>query len=83
MADKLYALAMVFWQLVTREEPYDEMADNSLIRSAVKEGERDEIPEGCPSPFAEIIKRGWAQLAKDRPKIDIVVDALQEFRKTV
>ena len=50
----VYALGIVFWELATGSEPYEEQ-DNPTISTLVRLGERMEIPTDVPQAFAKVI----------------------------
>jgi len=76
-ASDIYALAMVLLEIAARKVPFEDVADTSIIRDAVRAGERPEIPAECPSGYAAIISRCWAQRREERPKIEEVVRDLE------
>ncbi|CAF3754058.1 unnamed protein product [Rotaria socialis] len=65
-ASDVYALGIVLWEVATRCEPYED-ADESTIRTFVKDGDRLDIPANVPEYFAELITQSWAQDPKERP----------------
>ncbi|MBS0357818.1 MAG: protein kinase [Proteobacteria bacterium] len=71
----IYALAMVFWEIAAREQPYAQVTEESIIKDAIKEGERAEIPEKTPKKFAELIRLCWTQKPEERP------EAIEVLRK--
>ena len=76
-----YAYGMVGLELATRDIPYKDVADYNIIKDAVKSGERAEIPDDCPATFTELIKSCWAQDARKRPTMEVVVDILERAIK--
>ena len=70
-ATDIYALAIVFWEIVTQQLPYASAeGDTDVIRGWVKDGEREPIPNNLLGP---LIQRCWAQRAEDRPVIEEVM----------
>jgi serine/threonine protein kinase len=64
----MYAYGMVLWELISRRMPYEEVSDTDEIRSFVKEGEREDIPEQTTNPreevpvsFKKVIRFCWFQ----------------------
>ena len=73
-ATDIYALAIVFWEIVTQQLPYASAeGDTDVIRGWVKDGEREAVPAHTPIKFAQLIQRCWAQRADDRPVIEEVM----------
>ena len=79
-ASDIFALAMVLWELASREIPYGDAPAESIIRDAVKGGEREDIPDDCPEGFATIIQMAWAQEAAMRPSAEEVIKQLQAMQ---
>jgi len=65
----IYALGMVFWELASRKYPFedDTQANDAVIISWIKDGERETIPEGTPVAYAQLLTECWAQRNEDRP----------------
>jgi len=82
-ASDIYALAIIFWELATRKDPYQEYRIPYLLIGAVCKGKRNDIPPApeCPSRYGRLIERCWAQRIEDRPKIGEVVQELEACRK--
>lgn len=75
----IYAYGMTAWELSSRETPYQDVGDVSIIKDAVKSGERADIPSNCPETFSKLIKACWTQDHNRRPTIDIVITALEQI----
>jgi serine/threonine protein kinase len=65
-ASDAYGFGMICYELATRQVPFHEAAQVSLIGGFVLAGERDTIPEDTPAPFAAVIKQCWAQSPSQR-----------------
>jgi serine/threonine protein kinase len=61
----VFSLAVVLWEMATRQIPYEGVDDDS-IRSGVKAGDRMDIPAKIPSAFAELISKCWSANPNDR-----------------
>jgi serine/threonine protein kinase len=55
----IYSLGMTFWEIASRKIPFSEAEDNSVVSVWVGQGEREDIPEGCPKKFASLIFSCW------------------------
>ena len=76
----VYALGMVFWEISSRQFPFQEYENSKqseLLRQSIREGERPTIPQETPPTFAALIARCWAQRAEDRPVCADIVKALR------
>ncbi|CAF1073149.1 unnamed protein product [Adineta steineri] len=75
LASDVFALAVVFWELVTGLIPY-EHSNESVIRLAVCHGDRLVIPAEIPDQFRDIITRAWAQDPNTRSTCPMIIDAI-------
>ncbi|CAF3328149.1 unnamed protein product [Rotaria sp. Silwood2] len=76
-ASDIYAIGIVFWELASGREPYED-ADDSMISVFVKEGGRLNIPENIPPWFVELITKSWAQEPKQRPTCQDLITSLRQ-----
>lgn len=76
-ASDVYAMGIVFWELASGSEPYVD-ADDATISTFVRGGDRMEIPEDVPGPFADIIRKAWVQNSKQRPTCQQLLYWLKE-----
>ena len=63
-----FAFAVVLREIASREQPYVEQSNESEIRQAVKDGERESIPTETPPQFAHLITWCWEHNPAKRPK---------------
>ncbi len=75
-ASDMYSYGMILWELLTRKTPFAEQPNDIMILAAVQGGGREDIPEGCPSVWREVIKGCWEQDPGKRPTAS---DALARF----
>lgn len=76
----IYSYGMVLWELAAMEVPYKNISTNSpmqILLKVVNQGHREKIPDACPSSFADLIKRCWAQRSTDRPGTKEVITELE------
>jgi serine/threonine protein kinase len=76
-ASDVYAVGIVFWELATGCEPYQD-ADDATICAYVKGGHRMNIPADIHKPFAKLITKAWAQEPKQRPTCQQLLYSLKE-----
>ncbi|KPJ67969.1 MAG: hypothetical protein AMJ43_00700 [Coxiella sp. DG_40] len=74
----IFALGMVFWEIVARKDPFEECEHPNQIVNKVLGGERPQIPEDCPPAFKELIEWCWDQDPTRRPTADEIVKYLNE-----
>ncbi|MBS0352059.1 MAG: protein kinase [Proteobacteria bacterium] len=75
-ASDLYALAMVFWELITRKIPFADAPSPSIAIDWVKSGEQENIPEGTPEQYKTIILDCWNKTSEKRPSAWVVAKRL-------
>ncbi len=76
----VYAVGIVFWEIISRKLPYEAAAGNLMqIMRHVESGQRERIPDGTPAGFAQLIGRCWAQRAGDRPAVAEIVREVQRL----
>lgn len=80
----IYSLAIVFWEMLTREDPYKGMEPFFIIYGVSTQGLRPKIPPSCPKEFAALITTMWQDDRNDRPTVDEVLVAVEslQFPKT-
>jgi serine/threonine protein kinase len=76
-ASDVYALGMVFWELATGREPYED-ADESMISAFVLRKDRLDIPTNIPSSFVELISSAWAHEPQQRPTCQQLLRLIKE-----
>ncbi len=69
----VYSLGMILWEIVTRQLPFNDAADEVTVMGWIKDGEQEKIPENCPPALAEIIQACWAAPEKRPTAQDIVM----------
>lgn len=55
------------WEVASRRIPY-ELASRTIIESVIPLGDREEILEGCPPGYMELVQRCWHQDPAERPE---------------
>jgi serine/threonine protein kinase len=63
----VYSFAMVCFELLTRELPYDGVPMTSLWTRITKHGLRPQLPESCPRRLAFLIQSCWKSEPGERP----------------
>mmetsp|Transcript_35837 Transcript_35837/g.112493 ORF Transcript_35837/g.112493 Transcript_35837/m.112493 type:complete len:584 (+) Transcript_35837:495-2246(+) len=68
----VFSMAMVFYEVITRKEPWHGCEDNYKIMGALRDGRRPHVvtekDPGCPPSLVEgVVERCWAQVPSNRP----------------
>ena len=79
----VYALAIVIWEILTRGVPFSEEDTELGIMTAICDGNRPPIPEGCSDRERWLLENGWHWDYQQRPNIDTVVTVLEADQGTV
>lgn len=76
-ASDIYSLGVTLWEVASRQLPFHDAANDSLIRLWVSQGDREDIPFGTPEIFGKLIEQAWAQLPTERPTADKITRDLK------
>jgi len=76
----IYSLGIVFWEIVTREDPYKGMDPFQVVLAVGTRGLRPPIPPTCDSELSHLIKELWQEDPKARPNVDIILKRLQKMQ---
>jgi WD40 repeat protein/serine/threonine protein kinase len=76
-ASDIYALGLVFWQLVSGQEP--RFRNRQELLQWMQSGEREPIPSDCPDEFRELILSCWQFEPEKRPSAKAVVEKISKI----
>jgi len=76
-ATDIYALGLVFWQIVTGKEPKNPYKYGSYLGKLINNIERETIPDDCPQSFKELILACWEKDPTKRPTAQELVGRLE------
>ena len=77
----VYSYAFVLWELFTRSVPFADLPPFEVVRRAVDEGLRPEIPENCI--LERLIRSCWDKEPDNRPDFNEIVNILSEIQKLI
>ena len=72
----IYSLAMVCWEILTAQAPFDEVPDEDLT-AVVMAGHTPAIPSWTPPAFAALLREGWARQPDARPTARDMLERLE------
>jgi serine/threonine protein kinase len=83
-AADVYSFAMVFFEVLTGEVPFAH-SQRIQIDSMVRNGERPILSpdDHCPKHVSAVIKKCWAQRAKDRPQFHEICQMLRQCKARI
>ena len=69
----IFAFAVVLWELRTGKVPFEGLEWQVIAWKVCNENERLPIPEDCPEPIKNLMRRSWETDWKKRPDIEEVI----------
>ena len=78
----IYSFALVLWNLVTREIPFDIYTPVQAAFAVARDAERPPIPDHIPEYIARIICSSWEQDQLKRPSFANVSMGLSKYSST-
>jgi serine/threonine protein kinase len=73
----IYAMGMVFWEIVTREIPFSQVHDSQVSCLVKYEQRRPIIPADCPLVLSTLIQLCWDQSHEVRPPAEGVIEHIE------
>ena len=77
----VYPFAIMMWELLTREHPYDNYRFQFQVEDDVLRGVRPEIPSNCWPEYAELMARSWDPEPDNRPDFKEILKTLIKIVK--
>jgi len=75
----LYSYGIVFWEMLTGEEPYGEHDSyNTFVKAICNDNERPEIPEDMHPSLKNLLELCWHREPEKRPTFDQIIDMLDD-----
>jgi serine/threonine protein kinase len=75
----IYSFAIVMWEILAREVPYNNINPMTIPIRVVK-GERpniSQIPSTCPTALKDLIRQCWDQVPAKRPNFHKILDVIE------
>ena len=80
----VYAFGIILWEILTREEPYEEKEPMQIVVEVVNEGLRPTIrPELLDSPLVPLMRDCWHTEPSSRPTFEKVAERLRAIKDGV
>ena len=73
----VYSYAIVLWEILTSQLPYDGMKQSQIIASVLMENLRPKMPPGVPRNLEALMTECWARDPSQRPSFAEVVRRFQ------
>ncbi|CAG8522041.1 6240_t:CDS:2 [Paraglomus occultum] len=76
----VFSFSMLLWELASHEVPYAGIEDSVDICNKILDGERPSLTDiDIPAKYKDIITRGWANEADDRPDMREIYEVLNRL----
>ncbi len=77
----VYSFALVLWQLITHEEPFQGRSQIEAAGLVALEHSRPPLPQGLPNELKLLIEESWSDCPENRPSFQEISNRLQHFSK--
>ncbi|KAI3854529.1 hypothetical protein MKW92_006910 [Papaver armeniacum] len=72
----VFSYGIVMWELLTGEEPYDDLHYGAIIGGIVSNTLRPAVPESCDADWRSLMERCWSADPAERPSFAEIVNQL-------
>ena len=80
----VYAFGIILWEILTREEPYEEKEPMQIVVEVVNEGLRPTIrPELLDAPLVPLMRDCWHTEPSSRPTFEKIVERLRAIKDSI
>jgi len=77
----VYSFAVVLWQLVTRDDPFQDKSQIEAAAAVAMDNERPPFPDNTPAALEKLIKTCWNQDPDKRLSFEAITAELQTIEK--
>ena len=75
----VYSFAIVMWECVTREDPYENMLPYKVIYAVGNKGLRPQVPPWVQQQYANLMRSCWDDDMDMRPEFPAILDEIEEM----
>jgi len=79
----VYSYALVLWQLITHEEPFQGRSQVEAAGLVALEQARPPLPPCIPNELKFLIEESWSDCPENRPSFQEIIDKLQNFSESL
>ena len=76
----IYSYALLVWELITREVPFEPLGQIEAAGSVAMEGNRPPFPPDIPITLKAIIERCWVDCPEDRMTLPAVIEWMENVQ---
>ncbi len=77
----VWSYAVVLWELLTSEEPFQKMTFFQIATQVVDRNVRLVLPSSTPAAMAQLVRDCWEKESEDRPNFAEILDRVKEMKK--
>lgn len=82
MAD-VYSFAVMLWQLLTHDEPFQDVDAVEAAKLVATEKIRPPIPDKAPESIVSLISTNWSDSPDERWKFEKIVESLETIKSSI
>ena len=75
-AADIFSFALVMWEIITREKPFQSKSQIEAAAAVAIEGKRPPFPDDTPTAIKVLIESCWAVKPSDRMKVEDIINCL-------
>ena len=75
----IYSFGMIMWEHTSGKKPFHDRPHDHYLMLDILKGERPQITDDTPEPYAELMKRCWDQNPENRPTAREIFLCLEEY----
>ena len=75
----IYSLAVLMWEIITRELPFQNLSQIEAAGCVALEGKRPPFPKGIPAQVRLIIEKCWSGKPEERMSTEEVIKAVEDL----
>ena len=79
----VYSYGMVLWEIVSGQQPFQELQAPIKIMGRIIEGDRPAMPPNTHADYATLVKKCWDWQPQVRPSFEYVVKELERIPAAV
>lgn len=79
----VYSFACLMWQLLTREEPFENLSQIEAAGKVALEKARPQFPVGTPVEILKLIESNWSDNPGDRQQFNLLSKQLKEVESSL
>lgn len=73
----VYSFALLVWQLITREVPFEPLGQIEAAACSAIERQRPPFPTGLPITMKALIERCWVDCPEDRMTVPAIIEWIE------